>query len=595
MLRLLFLFFIVFLSTATHSMDDSINRILNYVLPLDMQEQLSKKELEALEDEKYTIQKRLIKLKIKDENIIERYLHLCPLLFSQQLDINETRKKIENLELDDAFTFLQFVDQKAISLSEVDRNHFLEGCSKGGNFDNNFMKRKRFCYDIFKKIEQQGQANKDERISKELEEILKSEKITYSKEEILKNLTVNIMWIKPHVETKYGLELYLLKENENADATHMPALKKQGNEYILFVRKKYGVVSIPLKPHDLGIDVEALDALWKNENNHRHNNDRTTYVVLDYENKIKDILLVKAGHAADGFIFPNPYKREKDIDVFERIKVWATHYPVVVVWYDSKTLAPTPKESQELVENTQGRIHDVLGELGKKVHLLDIRILETVKEHPGTFTEGADNYFRSDLLRIIASYEKLKNRPLGSFFLYADLSLDPNDFLPDFVLDPITVSNLNYYAIVVAANDAKVYENQFHIMGNHKPHLLEAIKAALIDLNLKRSKDPSFQKYSRTSATAQVVYDSYPCMFAVFYGLENLIEITNPEWKEVHNEQSLENYLYAISKGAGVMGTMPKTGKIESKMLYLQSALQKHKKTVFIPTKEGKYPQSRHG
>jgi hypothetical protein len=223
------------------------------------------------------------------------------------------------------------------------------------------------------------------------------------------------------------------------------------------------------------------------------------------------------------YIFPHPYKRQNEfIDLFERIKEWALNYPLVNFWYDSNFVSP------DAVTRTRTQFNNVYPSLASKIVLRDIRELVTIKENPRPFAH-ASRYFRSDLGRAVFSYEELKSLPLDQFVLYADLGIVP--LSPKELLSPMTVINLNEYGIVLSTKKGSDRsENSFHIMGNHHPELLKALKVAVIDLNIKRTSDKRGEFlgsiYSKlaggeNSAFHQIVYDSYQGFMQLLYALLN--------------------------------------------------------------------------
>lgn len=215
--------------------------------------------------------------------------------------------------------------------------------------------------------------------------------------------------------------------------------------------------------------------------------------------------------AKQDVLFPTQYKRAgKVADMLGRLNEWANDY-TVNVWYDSKMIS----NHESALKNTQQQIAKLRN--GKKIHLKNIRDLSIIRDNEEAFSQDRPVYFRSDLGRVIATFETLSQSPgRDSYFLYADFKMPPIPY--DKLMDPETIYNLNTYAITLAKGGNLGFENGFHIIGAHNKNLLKAIKLALIDLNLLRAKSLN------DKALEQVVYDSYPYMLMAFYALEEKAE-----------------------------------------------------------------------
>jgi hypothetical protein len=131
-------------------------------------------------------------------------------------------------------------------------------------------------------------------------------------------------------------------------------------------------------------------------------------------------------------------------------------------------------------------------------------------------------------------------------FVYADFDMEP--LSEEQLFDSQTLHDLDKVGIVMAKwGDAEGVENGFQILSRKQPHLLEALRWAVIDLNIARAHRflnnqlyiPRFQKVFSArqallapnsnqvwkeagAAIAQMVYESYGLMFKYFYCLEKL-------------------------------------------------------------------------
>lgn len=213
-------------------------------------------------------------------------------------------------------------------------------------------------------------------------------------------------------------------------------------------------------------------------------------------------------------LFPLQYKRgEKVTDTLLLLNEWTKDYPNVTVWFDSEMIT----SFKEAFESTKQLVSKL--DQAPKIHLKNIRELSLIKENAHAFTQDKPVYFRSDLGRVIATYEALKEGlGVSSYLMYTDFKMDPIPY--EKLMDPETIYNLNTYGITMAREGHLGFENGFHIVGNHKDNLLKAIKLGLIDINIARAS------FIKGKELEQIVYDSFPGMFKAFYDLENKGEFT---------------------------------------------------------------------
>ena len=297
------------------------------------------------------------------------------------------------------------------------------------------------------------------------------------------------------------------------------------------LRKVYSERRSAFRELELKYDPEKLKEFLEKEQRKAEQKIKAAQIFKEYEDAIKNQKITydkqyildnlsinvtwisKEINPQQEYIFPSVWKRQNvEIDIIGRIMDWAKNYNNINIWYDSA------KVTNEQITKTIGEINSKLKEsqLERNIKLKDIRDLEIIKENSDVL--GFNFYFDLDLSRAVASYETLKNSQKVIFFLYADLSIDPNNLPPDKLLDYITIVNLNRFGIVQGRSNH--YENSFHIWGNNHPELLKAIKHVLINLNIKRmleAKD-AYQKEKLT----QAVYSSYPLMFNVYSDLSNI-------------------------------------------------------------------------
>jgi hypothetical protein len=256
-----------------------------------------------------------------------------------------------------------------------------------------------------------------------------------------------------------------------------------------------------------------------------------------YKNMTIHLLWINAvPNEKQEYIFPTIWERGNEkIDMIGRIIEWARNYPAVVVWYDARSLAKgqLQKTRSVLAERAKSLDENILN----KIRIRSINNLQIINDNPDTIQtpprERRNLYFDLDLMRVIASYETLMNpdnKLKGErYVLYTDFSLNPESFSKDKVLTEEAVSTLNKFGIIQGKSKTRAYENSFHIWSN-RPHLLKAIKLAIIDVNINRKRNAAhYYPQDTFNKMMQIVYDSYPMMFSVFYDLENLVEYKVPQ------------------------------------------------------------------
>jgi hypothetical protein len=288
------------------------------------------------------------------------------------------------------------------------------------------------------------------------------------------------------------------------------------------------------------------------------------------------------------YIFPVPYVRQwQSINIFERIKQWAEYYPVVNFWYDSQVISPGS------LERTQEKIAKEF-ETPSKIHFRDIRELKIILNNPDIGNNWS-TYFKADLIRIILSYELLSEAQVGTFLIYADLSVTPIG--PNELLDNMTTFNLNTYGFVLPQNSPRSrIENNFHIIGNNKPNLLTAIKTAIIDANIRRYNNRSTINfpYGRISFN-QFVYNSYLAMYQLFYNLENKADgiACGSQWRDKSPEDLAACFWETF--GEQVIPKSPTT--VTDPLLQLQrEAQQFNPEHIYVPSKiDSRFPKSHFG
>ncbi len=222
---------------------------------------------------------------------------------------------------------------------------------------------------------------------------------------------------------------------------------------------------------------------------------------------------------------------------------WAKCNPrsTVHFWYDSELT------SAQAVINTKSVFtkHKKEYPEAAAIVLKDVRDLDHVKKHPEVFSDKIPVFFRTDLLRIIASVEEL-NRSKKDYLVYADLDVTPMS--KNTLFDRDTQDKLDQYGIVVAgAKSDYGYENSFHILSKHSPALLETLLFTIVDLNTKRAYNAlDGDLYDNTERRAmkilqQIVYESYPHLFMYYYHQKDLGSLKVDKAKEYTDRSGYQN------------------------------------------------------
>lgn len=224
----------------------------------------------------------------------------------------------------------------------------------------------------------------------------------------------------------------------------------------------------------------------------------------------------------ENLVFPE--KHEKTL-LKENILAWAEKNKNASInyWYDSNFVSP------EQIHNTKKLFVEWNKQLGRKpayqINLRDLRQIAKVHKKMDVFSNATPIYFRVDLLRILATIDTLKNSPINSVFVYADMDIVPMD--ESELFDKETMKKIERFGIVFMKKTGCLFnmENGFHIISNNNKNLLKAIKAYLINLNILRAKEviaERFQAPSPKESLKEIVYESIPLMFECFYNMENL-------------------------------------------------------------------------
>ena len=203
---------------------------------------------------------------------------------------------------------------------------------------------------------------------------------------------------------------------------------------------------------------------------------RENYNRIDKDYSVNFMWIYKDLSAAKSnrYVFPAKY--------LENILKWGGINDSVNVWYDSSLV------TDEMIKETDRAL------IGKtNIHLKDIRSLALVKNHENVFSKNEKDkfigylsvYFRADLLRAVISYEMVKET--GEYFVYADMDMNPT--AKKDLFDPTTLYNLKKFGMVLAHGGSHGFENGFQIIGNHQENLLESLKTALVDANIKRGEN----------------------------------------------------------------------------------------------------------
>lgn len=306
---------------------------------------------------------------------------------------------------------------------------------------------------------------------------------------------------------------------------------------------------------------------------------------------------IYSNNSVEDYIFPVPYVRQdQEINIFHRIMTWATYYPSVNVWYDSRTV------THVAISNTRKKIDADYPELAGRIFLRDIEELPLVKAHKKAFEPPMTSYFVADTTRLILTLDELAKKPLGSFVIYADLSVPPMS--ADELLDDETIFNLNRYGIVLPQKPRGRVENNFHLLGNHKENLMKAVQKLLIELNINRAlASLNFSQPFKLigSSWNQVVYDSFPAFFSLFYEMEGLLTL-GPLSEELQKIDDDTKKFFLLWQLLGAKVAMPygSSPQITDNILRLQNIVHQQAtfsaESLYIPVKvSDKFPRSHFG
>lgn len=236
------------------------------------------------------------------------------------------------------------------------------------------------------------------------------------------------------------------------------------------------------------------------------------------------------------FITPAVDKHELQEKDLQGVLKWAekTQYGLVTLWYDSAvTTQKAVEKTKQVIQNSESLWSRLLGKRAP-IQMRDVRTLEYVKNNPEAFSEELPVYFRADLLRVVATVERLEKERYP-YFVYNDLDIE-DTFNHKELFDPQTQEYLRKYGIVCREYGHR-FENQFHIVSKHKKNLLEALKWAIIELNIARAQYIVQNNYdTRYLRLPEMVYCSYQFMFRYFYALEGYGTLINTYTKKPYNK-----------------------------------------------------------
>ncbi|HQS83587.1 MAG: hypothetical protein B7Y25_01400 [Alphaproteobacteria bacterium 16-39-46] len=254
---------------------------------------------------------------------------------------------------------------------------------------------------------------------------------------------------------------------------------------------------------------------------------------LDPHQYSLNFLWIKRGTSQFGqYIFPACDQKTLVDQYLRTILQWGyinTRGAIINIWYDlnyttEASISQTRAVLTELTEKEPGSFPPIL--------LRNIREIPLIKENLDVFSPQLPLYFRIDLSKQIILYHMIKVER-GSYAAFCDIDMDAVS--KEDLFDRKTLGFLQRYGIVMAQVDHRYFENGFQMISNHNENLLEAMKHALIDLNLERGREAltigeSFYRKGARGAPfkplQQIVYDSITSMFKFFYSLEGVAEFT---------------------------------------------------------------------
>lgn len=229
---------------------------------------------------------------------------------------------------------------------------------------------------------------------------------------------------------------------------------------------------------------------------------------------------------------------------------------ILRVWYDGHT---TDKRlADKALEDLKARFPPHEMERFNNLVFVDVRSLPDVIKNAEVFSERLPVYFRTDLLRPIIVDFLAKYFP-GQYIVYADLNIPA--LTEAQLFDKETLDQLKLFGFVLAKNAAfdpnNAFENAFFIFDPSNKLILQAARAALVDINIDRAKTFLERGYTKKSEIdslggralcssffPEVVYVSYNAMLAHYLYLNMALEI-------IWDDDLYQNISFLQSKGAG--------------------------------------------
>jgi hypothetical protein len=239
------------------------------------------------------------------------------------------------------------------------------------------------------------------------------------------------------------------------------------------------------------------------------------------------------------------------------------------VWYDGHTT--DKKLVDKALEDLKARFPPHEMQRFDNLVFADIRSLPDVIKNAEVFSERLPVYFRTDLLRPIIVDFLAKDFP-DQYIVYADLNIPA--LTETQLFDKETLEQLSLFGFVLAKNTAldpnNAFENAFFIFDPSNKLILQAAKAALIDINIDRAKTFLMRGYTKkseidslggkalcSSVFPEVVYVSYNAMLAHYLYLNMALEF-------IWDDDLYQNISFLQSKVAGKDSTKSWQALIES-------------------------------
>jgi hypothetical protein len=277
-------------------------------------------------------------------------------------------------------------------------------------------------------------------------------------------------------------------------------------------------------------------------------------------------------------------QREKELltSLFE----WSLKTPSncpVTLWYDSNfTSSDSVNNTKKIIVDHQKKHPDAA-----PITVTDIRVLNHIKNNPEIFSEKVPVYFRTDLARVIAALESVK-QPTSPYFVYADL--DMPSLSQKELFDDTTIERLKNQGVVMAHRDNGYgFENGFFIMSSDNDNLLKATELALVKLNTTRAYNALEGKFNcgaEAKCLRQIVYQSYPDMFKYFYHLEGKAILKNQDNEVIHDRNGDAIPLFGLQKKSHSVGIENIPGK---DVVYYKHQVLIPTKMVPLPGAQGNY------